>query len=102
MAGEHAVQGNWLDDEALCAAVREWVDAEELDAYRVEWMLDEAAAGRLIPTGDDAIMFALVEFLKSQGGQPSPDGRQRARDAMMAEVNKRSEGDDERDPARIE
>lgn len=102
MAGEHTVQGEWLDDEALRAVVREWADDEEFDAYRAEWMLDEAAAGRVIPTGDDAIMFALVEFLKSQGGQASPDGRQRALDAMMAEADKRSEGDGKRDPARIE
>ncbi|MET8411272.1 hypothetical protein ABZV34_24725 [Streptomyces sp. NPDC005195] len=96
------MQGEWLDDEALRAAVREWEDAEEFDAYRVQWMLDQAAAGRVTPTGDDRKLFALVELLKSQGRQASPEGRQRAFNAMLTEAGKRSGGDGQRDPARIE
>jgi Arc/MetJ-type ribon-helix-helix transcriptional regulator len=96
------VQGEWLDDEALRAAVRDWEAAEDADAYRVQWMLDQAAAGRMTPAGDDMNLFALVELLKLQGRQASPEGRQRAFNAMMAEADKRGEDDGERDPARIE
>lgn len=78
------MQGDWLDDEALSAAVREWADTEEFDAYRVQLMLDQAAAGQVTPTGDDATLFALVELLKSQGRLISGEGK------------------GERDPARIE
>lgn len=45
----------WLDDDALRAAVGDWV------------------------AGEDAQLFALTELLKSKNVEGSPEGRQRAR-----------------------
>ncbi|MFE2534950.1 hypothetical protein [Streptomyces sp. NPDC059371] len=90
----------WLDDEALSAAVGEWEANEQFDADRTELMLEQAAAGQVVPTGDDAVLFALAELLKLKGREPREDARQRAFSAMMDEADGVREH--KRDPDRVE